>query len=1050
MTTYLHRFLPSKSVSLGLLVICGYLLMSVAPANASQLAQVALTDLSQLERLQRAGFDVSYYSAGGLAEVVLMNQADRTRLNDTGFPYFISIENIEEFNQSRLSPARDDMGGYRTFDEIVAEMVRLQEAYPEIISSPIQFGETIEGRPMLALKVSDNPGDDEDEPEALFTSLIHCREVITSYVLFGVIEQLAEGYGDNERITRLVDERQTWFIPVVNPDGYVYNEESSPEGGGMWRKNRRRNDNGSVGVDLNRNFGAHWGYDNVGSSPAGDNETYRGTEGFSEPETQSIREFVASHHPTVSIFFHSYSNLCLYPYGYDVIQPPDRAVFSALAKKMVAVNHYLPGTGWEVIYRTNGDSDDWLYSDDGHDPVFAFTMEVGSRQDYFWPPLDRVEPLVAENIETVMTLIEYSDRPRRVLQPPTPEIALATITPAGRLSLDWTVAEDEANPPVSYRIKARMPGEPTVDEGLPNDVRWVKVNFNMSQNDRHSGTHSFRAALQSPMSTMTLAEPIVAPDTIRAWLNYTLRSNRSHCIALEVSEEGYSWEPLPGNRTQDFVVNNHSIGHGITGTSGGWQNTYWTTGDFTGNVVKLRFRYYSFNVIPNPANSEFCYIDDISPLPTYSREDIIAENIEDLHWDGNTQNHEQELVYSVESVDADGDESFFSIPEQAAEGFDPLVLRCTVGWSLVSAPMQVPDPSPSAIFSPWIERGSLIMIKDGWGSFFLPAMNFDQIRAWNPLAGYQIKMNHSDTLVFPGARIPVNTPLLILRGWNTISYLPPTEMSANAALDDIVEHLIFAKNGFGEFWAVEQGFSNLRALEPGMGLSVKLSEADTLIYSDRNGLVERNVSPSSSPLPGFSPESPFNMSLLFDLPLIHSSGMIKLYDSQGNLAGGAVVDANTKFVGIAAWREESKGGPGYADGEPLRAYWRNENGVETELSFKCIIGTTCYETDGFSELDVEIEIPPFPIGVALSSHPNPFNGRVALQMTIVQPANISLDIVDQEGRSVQSFQLGAQRPGTIELGWDATNLPNGLYFAKLTANSNGFVQRARIKMVLVK
>ncbi len=1044
------RSLLNQARSAGLSLIgCG-LLLSTTSAYSSQLAQVALTDHSQLERLQRAGFDVSYYSPGGLAEVVLMNQDDRERLNGTGFPYFISIENLEAFHRSRLAPGRDDMGGYRTLDEIVAEMIRLHEDYPDIISSPIEIGQSIEDRPLLALRVSDNPDEQEDEPEALFTSLIHSREVVTSYVLFAVMEQLAEGYGNDQRLTRLVDERQTWFIPVVNPDGYAYNEEDSPDGGGMWRKNRRRNGDGTIGVDLNRNFGSHWGYDNTGSSPFGSAETYRGTEAFSEPETQGIREFVQSHRFAVSIFFHSYSNLCLYPYGYDVLQPPDRPLFSALARKMISVNHYLPGTGWEVIYRTNGDSDDWLYSDDEHQPIYAFTIEVGSRQDFFWPPLDRVEPLVAENIETVLTLIEYSDRPQRVLAPPIPEITRATITPNGLLNLEWAAAEDEHNPPVSYRIKARFPGESIVDDAPPDQDRWERVNFNMSQVERHSGTHSYRAALQSPMSTLTLTQPMVAPDTIRAWLNYTLRSNRSHCIALEASEDGNVWAPLAGDRTQDFVVNNRSIGPGIYGISGGWQNTYWLTGDYAGRVVKLRFRYYSFNLFPNPPASEFCYIDDISLFPQYRREDVIAEDIEDLRWAGRIQNHERELLYTVEAVDADDDESFFSVPVLAEDGFDPLVLRCSAGWSLVSAPFRAPDPSLAAIFAPWIERENLIIIKDGWGRFFLPAMNFDQIGEWSPIAGYFLKLRGPDTLVFPGEGIPADSPILVARGWSAIGYLPAVAMPAEQALDNIVEHLILAKNGFGEFWLVDHEFSNLRSMEPGMGFSVKMSEADTLIYPEPQGFIARFEPESPSPLPGFFPETPFNMSLLIDLPANHSSGSIRFFDGQGNLAGGANVDATARRAGVAVWREEREGGAGYSEGEPLRAFWRGDDGALTSVFLKSKLERNIYETDGFARLEAEFEVPPVPMDVSLSSYPNPFNGQAALRIYLAIPAKVTLEITDLEGRLVRDYRLGVKQAGNIELGWDASNLPNGLYFAKLTALKGRSLQTARIKMVLVK
>lgn len=1035
---------------LGLLLVAGLFLAAASPLAASQLAEVALADFSDLERLQRAGFDVSYYSAGGLAEVVLMSDADRARLNATGLRYFISVENVEAFFASRLPQGRDDMGGYRTFTEIVDEMNRLHDAFPEIISEPVSVGESIGERPLWAFKVSDNPEDDEeDEPEALFTSLIHCREVITSYVLFGVIEALAEGYGNNDRLTRLVDERQTWFLPVVNPDGYAYNQQIAPNGGGMWRKNRRQNQNGSWGVDLNRNFGEHWGFDDVGSSPNGESEVYRGTEAFSEPETQSLREFVNSRRFAITFFFHSYSNLCLYPYGYDVLQAPDRSLLSALAKRMIAVNNYLPGTGWEVIYRTNGDSDDWLYGSDEHNRIMAFTIEVGSRQDFFWPPLNRVQPLVSENIEAVLTAIEYADRPARALQPPPPEIEAATITPDGRLTLHWTPPEDEANPTVSSRILARLPGDPITDDAPPDDQRWEKVNFNMSQVERHSGTHSYRAALQQPMATMTRSEEIVAPDTIWAWVNYELRQNRNHCLALEASEDGWTWEALPGLDAQDFVVNGQSIGPGVFGASDGWRQTWWRLGRFAGSMTKLRFRYYQFNVPPNPASSEFCYIDDIGPVPTFGWSRLLAEGVEGTLWEGPVEGAEEAVEYLVQAVDEDGDRSLWCLPTTAIESIPPVVLRCELGWSMVSAPVELDDPTPARLFAPWIERGYLSLVKDGFGRFFLPRMNFDQIGRWNPLSGYWVKLLHADTLVVEGDRVPPDTPLPLLRGWNMIAYLPTLTQDCEQAWEGIADRLILAKDGMGRFWAVAEGFNNLPPLTPGEGYSLKLTEADTLVYPAGDGRFV--ASTNDRPLPaGFRPPSPDNMSLLLALPDGIKGGWVRLFDDDGWLSGGAAVPAAGGRIGVAAWGEESAGTAGFALGEPLRAVWRDNRGVETGLRITPVEGSTAYETDGFAYFRADLDAPVVPLASALTAFPNPFNGRTELAVAIAQAADVELEFYDPAGRMIGRLQAGPMEAGTTPLSWDASDLPAGLYLCRMTARSLESLQRQHIKLLLVR
>src|SRR5690606_8892087 len=123
---------------------------------------------------------------------------------------------------------------------------------------------------------------------------IHAREVITPEVLIYIMRYLTNNYGIDPQVTYLVDNRELFFSTVVNPDGYYYDEVIEPDGGGLWRKNRRNNGDGSYGIDLNRNFGYQWGYDDEGSSPDGSDETYRGASAFSEPETQRLRDFMIS------------------------------------------------------------------------------------------------------------------------------------------------------------------------------------------------------------------------------------------------------------------------------------------------------------------------------------------------------------------------------------------------------------------------------------------------------------------------------------------------------------------------------------------------------------------------------------------------------------------------------------------------------------------------------------------------------------------------------------------------------------------------------------
>ena len=140
--------------------------------------------------------------------------------------------------------------------------------------------------------MSNNPSVDQPaKPQMLVTSLHHAREPGSLSAVIYYLSYLLENYSTDTHIKTIIDNTELYFVPCVNPDGYIYNITTYPGGGGMWRKNRRVNAGGSFGVDLNRNYGYNWGFDNVGSSPNGVSDTYRGASAFSEPETQAVRNF---------------------------------------------------------------------------------------------------------------------------------------------------------------------------------------------------------------------------------------------------------------------------------------------------------------------------------------------------------------------------------------------------------------------------------------------------------------------------------------------------------------------------------------------------------------------------------------------------------------------------------------------------------------------------------------------------------------------------------------------------------------------------------------
>ncbi len=290
------------------------------------------------------------------------------------------------------------MAGFLIYQEVIDELDEMRTDYPDLVTEKFSIGQTLEGREMYVVKISNNADVNEGEPEVFFNSLIHAREPEGMMTVIYYMWYLLENYGTDPEVTYLLNNREIYFLPVFNADGYEYNRTSSPSGGGMWRKNRRNNDDGSMGVDLNRNWGYQWGYDNDGSSGYGGSETYRGTAPFSEPATDNVRQFVNSHTFKTVLNYHTYSNLLINPWGYITAKTPDSLIYQEYSSEMTQYNGYTWG-GSEIIYNVNGAADDWMYGEQTEkDKIISMTPEVGSSADGFWPPQSRIIPLAEENI----------------------------------------------------------------------------------------------------------------------------------------------------------------------------------------------------------------------------------------------------------------------------------------------------------------------------------------------------------------------------------------------------------------------------------------------------------------------------------------------------------------------------------------------------------------------------------------------------------------------------------------------------------------------------
>jgi carboxypeptidase T len=395
-------------LSITLLLLCCALTLAESPFKYSQI-KIFVPDQPALDRIWKSGLDYEG-SSGKIGEWMqfVAGREDLKRLAQNNITYSIVIDDLTKEYQKHLSHTPQNalgfgygsMGGFYTYDEVVQQLDSMKSRFPNLITARETIATTGEGRKLWVAKISANPDvNDTSKPEAFYTGLHHAREPQGMMEVIYYMWWLLENYGTNPDATYLVNNRQMWFLPVSNPDGYAFNQVIAPGGGGMWRKNRRENGDGTFGVDLNRNYGnmSMWNSPNGGSDEFTQSDAYRGTKPFSEPETKGIANFLAAHNIKTCINYHTYGGYLIYPWGYILSESKDSVAFREFAFDITGYNRYLSGTDMQTVYYvTRGSSDDYMYGDTTKPSTFTITLEVGGE---FWASTDLILPLAKENLE---------------------------------------------------------------------------------------------------------------------------------------------------------------------------------------------------------------------------------------------------------------------------------------------------------------------------------------------------------------------------------------------------------------------------------------------------------------------------------------------------------------------------------------------------------------------------------------------------------------------------------------------------------------------------
>ena len=303
-------------------------------------------------------------------------------------------------------------GQYNDYLTVKNRLENLTAENPDICKMII-LGQTFEGRDIMAIRLTDNPDIEETgETNVLIMGGHHANELPSVEVPMYILEFLIGNYSTNSSIKQLVDSRDIWFVPLVNPDGREYALNTDAD----WRKNRRPIDldgDGTIdgtGVDLNRNYGHLWG-ELPGTSHDIADRTYCGPSAFSENETQAIRTLAQNQNFEISLSYHTYGEVIYYPWNNDIdTTSPKGDLLEAIAQDLGQMTGYNPMMGVDA-YPTTGDSDDWLYSDTD---CLPFTIELATQ---FVIPETDILALCQKNLDAAIYALEIADEPEQVAQP---------------------------------------------------------------------------------------------------------------------------------------------------------------------------------------------------------------------------------------------------------------------------------------------------------------------------------------------------------------------------------------------------------------------------------------------------------------------------------------------------------------------------------------------------------------------------------------------------------------------------------------------------------
>ncbi|MDD4554277.1 MAG: M14 family zinc carboxypeptidase [Bacteroidales bacterium] len=343
------------------------------PGEMELIAQLNSSgDLLQIQRLTK---NIEPASADGKLFRIYLVPKEYELFRKLDIRYQITIPDLN-LHYQLFWDDQDNPYGYYTYDQIISIIDSLSLNFPTICKKYL-LGTSSGGRQLSILKISDNVAIDEPEAEIMFDGGIHGDEVGGPQNIILLARELCLNYGINPTYTDLINTREIWLYPMVNPDGRV----------AMSRYN-------SYGVDINRDCGYMW------------NAEGQSTGAFSQIETKTLRKIILDNQFVVYTNYHSGTEILSYPWSYRSSSARDYNLFNSLGSVYSITSGYSSlqyGQGYNVMYAINGSTKDFTYGCTGN---IGWSIEISNNKQ---PPSSQIMTFYNNNKPAMIEMISRSN-----------------------------------------------------------------------------------------------------------------------------------------------------------------------------------------------------------------------------------------------------------------------------------------------------------------------------------------------------------------------------------------------------------------------------------------------------------------------------------------------------------------------------------------------------------------------------------------------------------------------------------------------------------------